>query len=183
MQNDLQAMRARRQARERQEKEAAQLKNKKKEKPFVKTILYAVGIVALALGGGAVGGRLAIANAPAQPALMTYVTSLFEKEPEEFIVNFEPFITNLVSEGKPNVMQVAISMQVLGEDNNERLEKKQAKVRDAILHTLSTESIKTVYETTESGRYAIKDKMKQSVNALFDEEVVQEVLITDIITQ
>ena len=56
------------------------------------------------------------------------------------------------------------------------------KIRDSIIHTVSRMSIEDVYHE-EAGTGKLKSKLKETLNDLFDDPIVHDVYITNIIVQ
>lgn len=156
--------------------------DKKKGSSFLQKLVYGAGVLILAIIGGFAGGELSNMNTD-DPSSQIMMFTLFDKEPEYYTISLEPFLTNVEDRDRKGVIRLSLSLQVLGEGNNEFIQKREALVRDTILHVLSAETPSTIHAMDESGDLLVKEKIKQMLNNAFDDVVVTDVFITDLIIQ
>lgn len=107
-----------------------------------------------------------------------------EPEPVEVQVPLEEFLINVSDEDGSNTAMVKLEVSVssYAEGAEELIGLEIAKVRDAIIHVVSNESIDTLL-AREEGSFVIKKALKDRINESFGEEIVDEVFITNILTQ
>jgi len=161
----------------------------KKEKKRLSKALSVIAIIALAIGGGMLGGKYVSegeaveGEAEETNSMIAKVQSYFEKEPIPMLIEMEPFTTNLSSkEKRQQIVKVSVSIEVMGEEHLALAESKQPILRDALLKTISSETISSIYEREESGDWVIKGHMKKILNESLDEPIITDVFITDLIT-
>lgn len=107
-----------------------------------------------------------------------------EPEPVEVQLPLEEFLINVSDEDGSNTAMVKLEVSVssYAEGAEELIGQDIAKVRDAIIHVVSNESIDTLL-AREEGSFTIKNALKNRINESFGEEIVDEVFITNILTQ
>lgn len=144
-----------------------------------KIIIIILSAIILVLGG-AVGFSLVTGsdNIP-------FISQLAkEPEPVEVQVPLEEFLINVSNEsGSSNAMvKMEVTVSSFTEGAEELITADVAKVRDAIIHVVSNESTETLLERKD-GSFVIKDDLKNRINESFGEELIDEVYITNILTQ
>ncbi|WP_179128540.1 flagellar basal body-associated FliL family protein [Marinilactibacillus piezotolerans] len=151
----------------------------KKQGEKGKIIIIILSAIILVLGG-AVGFSLVTGsdNIP-------FISQLAkEPEPAEVQVPLEEFLINVSNEsGSSNAMvKMEVTVSSFTEGAEELITADVAKVRDAIIHVVSNESTETLLERKD-GSFVIKDDLKNRINESFGEELIDEVYITNILTQ
>ena len=144
-----------------------------------KIIIIILSAIILVLGG-AVGFSLITGSGN-----IPFISQLTkEPEPVEVQVPLEEFLINVSSEsGSSNAMvKMEVTVSSFTEGAEERITADVAKVRDAIIHVVSNESTETLLERKD-GSFVIKDDLKNRINESFGEELIDEVYITNILTQ
>ena len=95
---------------------------------------------------------------------------------EEFLLNLEP------SNNSYNYVRLEVSISSIRKDGEQMINDNLDKIRDSIIHTVSRMSIEDVYHE-EAGTGKLKSKLKETLNDLFDDPIVHDVYITNIIVQ
>ena len=79
-------------------------------------------------------------------------------------------------------MKLEVSVSSYEEGAEELIDQEIAKVRDAVIHVVSNESIDTLLKR-EDGSFVIKNDLKNRINKSFGKDIIDEVYITNILTQ
>ncbi|SFC40567.1 flagellar FliL protein [Alkalibacterium subtropicum] len=112
--------------------------------------------------------------------------SRFTPEAEAVEISFplEEFLINLSSESERNqpVVRMELTITSLNEEAEELFGKEIAKVRDAVIHVVANQSVETIYNE-EEGHFLIKNDIKKRINQALEDDVVEDVFITNILLQ
>lgn len=95
---------------------------------------------------------------------------------DEFLLNLEP------KNNKQNYIRLELSLSSKRKDGLKTINKNLDKIRDSIIHKVSRLSVEDVYNE-EVGTSRMKDLLKQTLNEMFDDTIVHEVYITNIVVQ
>lgn len=151
----------------------------------IKTILLLFILVVLGVILGTFVTESVSANGEG-PSVLSQFVQRFEKELEEEQIPLEPLITNLkknTPEDQQRVVKISLSLSVLGEDNAIEVEKKVPLIRDQLLAILNQETHESLFEENEAGGSQLKTTIQQRLKQVLGEDTIQEVFITDIISQ
>lgn len=154
--------------------------NKKGKGKGFKLILFGgIVLVLLVLGVGI--GMFLFSGAEGETVMSRFASSA---EASESSIPLEEFLVNLESDMPKSqpVVQMQITVTSLHEDATEIITTDIAKVRDAVIHSVSNQSVETIYDEAE-GHFIIKNEIKERINQALNEEIVEDVFITDILLQ
>lgn len=105
------------------------------------------------------------------------------EEKEEITVPLEEFLVNMNSDaGRIRYVRLEMSLSSHEENIQEVIDVNLAKVRDAVIYTLYTQSSESVFEEKE-GSFTLKNELKNRINETLGDELVHEVYITNIVMQ
>lgn len=159
----------------------AQKSEKSSGKKTGTKLLLISGVVLLLLFAGiGIGGFLF--SGSGEESFISRFTE--EAEATETAVPLEEFLVNLNSESPRNspIVRMVITVTSLNEDANEIITADIAKVRDAVIHSVSNQSAETIYNE-EEGHFLIKNDIKDRINQALEEDIIEDVYITDILLQ
>ena len=153
------------------------MKNKKEKKGFNRSFLMILAIPILVAIGVLVGSYLdgttsIVRGDEKEEAAVPEVTVPLD----EFLLNLEP------SNNSYKYVRLEVSISTIRKDGEETINENVDKIRDSIIHTVSRLSIQDVYHE-EAGTGKLKSILKESLNNLFDDPIVHDVYITNIIVQ
>lgn len=154
------------------EKEPSKSGNKLKPILIVVVILLVLTIGTL-LGIGFTTGKIQEVTA-----------SMFDSS-EETTVPLEQFLVNLTP-GKNNrdqYLQIELAIHSSQKDAETTITEKNAQIRDSIIAVLQNKTSDSLYSTNDEGTMVIKNELKDSINKVIGVELVNEVYITNVVTQ
>ena len=154
------------------EKEPSKSGNKLKPILIVVVILLVLTIGTL-LGIGFTTGKI------------QEVTATVFDSSEEVTVPLEQFLVNLTP-GKTNndqYLQIELSIYSSQKDAEKTLTERTPQVRDAVITVLKDKTADSLYAATEEGKLVIKDELRNKINKEIGTEIVNEIYITNIVTQ
>lgn len=107
-----------------------------------------------------------------------------EAEASESSIPLEEFLINLSSESPRSqpVVRMELTLTSFNEDAVDIVDSDIAKVRDAVIHVVSNKNLETIYNE-EEGHFLIKDDIKNRINQALEEEIIEDVFITNILLQ
>lgn len=159
----------------------------KKKKTVPLLIAGALTTIALSVGGGVLGATLMQEDGAVEDkeSPIVSILSLFEKEEETFSVALDPFLTNLKgTQGlKPGMIRMGMSLSVTGEDNKALVESKEAAVRDKVLSLLRQQTRSSVHEVADSSDLVLKGLLVKELNALFEDDPIDTLFLTEMVIQ
>lgn len=132
-------------------------------------LLVAIGVIA---GSFVTNPDTMIASNNEEPEEVEEVSVALE----EFVLNLEP--TNNVN----RYVRMEISLSTTQEGGLELLEGSLDKIRDSIINTVSRQTVNDIFDE-EVGTSNLKDVLKESLNAEFEDELVHQVYITNVVVQ
>lgn len=131
-------------------------------------LLVAIGVIA--------------GNYLANPELMASGNEEDEKI-EEVTVPLEEFVLNLEPTNNVNrYVRMEISLSTTEENGVELIEGSLDKIRDSIINTVSRQTVGDIFDE-EVGTSNLKDVLKESLNTEFEEELIHQVYITNVVVQ
>lgn len=151
---------------------------KEKKKINKNTILIFVSVPILVVIGVIAGNYFAhsdtqlIGSSEAQTEQIEEETVLLD----EFILNLEP------GNNTGRFVRMEVSLSTVQEDGVATIETNLDKIRDAIIHTMSTQTIEQLFND-ENGTLALKNLLKTSINDNLDADVIYDVYIRNIVMQ
>lgn len=153
------------------------MKSEKTKQGTNKTLLLAIIVVPLLVALGVVAGHYFTSSDQAEE------DTVFAKEEEEVTVPLEEFLVNVnSSSGRSRYVRMEISLSSSEEDAEETINNNLAKVRDAVIYTLYSQTTESVFEEKD-GSFALKQLLKERINETLGKEVIKEVYITNIVMQ
>lgn len=152
----------------------------KKKKKGPKIIIIAALVVLLLFAGVGIGAF--VLSDKEEGSFFSRFTS--EAEASETFIPLEEFLINLKSESKNSepVIKMELTITSMIEDAEEVITKDIAKVRDAVIHVVSNKNVESIYNE-EEGHFLIKEDIKARINQELDEEIIEDVYITNILLQ
>lgn len=133
-------------------------------------LLVAIGVIA---GSYFTGGSPQIVNGNNEDS----------QEIEEVTIPLDEFVLNLEPTSNVNrYVRMEISLSTTHEDGVTEINENLEKIRDKIIHTMSKQTAEAIFDD-ENGTFVLKDLLKKSINDVFDEELINEVYITNIVMQ
>lgn len=103
-----------------------------------------------------------------------------EQEPVESSIPLEEFLINTEDD---TMVRMEMTVTSYENDAEEFITADIAKVRDAVIHAVTNQPAEEIYATTEEGEFVIKDEIRQRINHSLGEEMIDDVLITNILMQ
>ena len=110
--------------------------------------------------------------------------SMFDSS-EEVTVPLEQFLVNLTP-GKSSsnqYLQIELSIYSSQKDAEATITARTAQIRDAVITVLRNKTSDSLYSTNDEGTLALKNELKDNINTAVGTELVNEVYITNIVTQ
>lgn len=143
-----------------------------------KNVLLLVIAVPLLVAIGVIAGSF-VTN----PDTMMASNNEEPEEVEEVSVALEEFVLNLEPTNNVNrYVRMEISLSTTQEGGLELLEGSLDKIRDSIINTVSRQTVNDIFDE-EVGTSNLKDVLKESLNAEFEDELVHQVYITNVVVQ
>ncbi|MEC6747126.1 flagellar basal body-associated FliL family protein [Marinilactibacillus sp. XAAS-LB27] len=107
-----------------------------------------------------------------------------EPEPVEVQVPLEEFLINVGDDSGRNTAMVKLEVSVssYADDAEVLINQDIAKVRDAVIHVVSNENIDSLLER-EDESFVLKRDIKDRINQSFGTDLIDDVYITNILTQ
>ena len=149
-------------------------KNAKKKRPKLKILIIIILLIVVLLLGGFI--YLQVTD-----TTIADIMESFNKE-EQLTMSLDEFLVNLKSPANMrNYLKVKISLMYTDSSKTEMLTANTSKIRDIILDNLRGRGYEDV--TTNEGIDALKKDIIEDLNNSFEEPIIKEVYITDIIVQ
>ena len=107
-----------------------------------------------------------------------------KEEAIEVTVPLEEFLINLDSgdSAKKNFLKIELSLYSTKEDADVLLNANVAEIRDTIISVLRKKSVDNVF-VEEEGKLIIKKELIEAINKKLDTDAVEDIFITNIVTQ
>lgn len=151
----------------------------KKEKKVINSNLLLVISIPLLVAIGVLAGSF-VTGANSQISGNSQVSAAQVKEQT---VKLEEFLLNLESpKNNHNYIRLQVSLSSRLEGGEERINENLDKIRDNLIHTVSRLTVEDVYND-ELGTQRLKELLKNSLNDLFEDPVIDDVYITNIVVQ
>ncbi|WP_161878907.1 flagellar basal body-associated FliL family protein [Alkalibacterium sp. MB6] len=160
----------------------AQEINAAKQNKGLKVAIIVLLLLTMLGTGVALGGLFFANQTEGAPSFLSRFSR--EEEVVEVTVPLEEFLINLRGEsqrGQP-IIKMELSLTSLNEGSAEIIGSKLAKVRDAVIHVVSSQSADTILEEAD-GQFVIKDEIKNRINQSLGEEIIEDVFFTNILIQ
>ncbi len=149
-------------------------KNAKKKRPKLKILIIIILLIVVLLLGGFI--YLQVTD-----TTIADIMESFDKE-EQLTMSLDEFLVNLKSPANMrNYLKVKISLMYTDSSKTEMLTANTSKIRDIILDNLRGRGYEDV--TTNEGIDTLKKDIIEDLNNSFEEPIIKEVYITDIIVQ
>ncbi|TFZ39928.1 flagellar basal body-associated FliL family protein [Soehngenia longivitae] len=149
-------------------------KNAKKKRPKLKILIIIILLIVILLLGGFI--YLQVTD-----TTIADIMESFNKE-EQLTMSLDEFLVNLKSPANMrNYLKVKISLMYTDSSKTEMLTANTSKIRDIILDNLRGRGYEDV--TTNEGIDTLKKDIIEDLNNSFEEPIIKEVYITDIIVQ
>lgn len=153
-------------------------KSRKRFKIHAKKRWFAVALLAVFLIVGGTVFYMKVSGLTTKDLLKGWI-----REPAEQTLVLEEFLVNLNTYAVPAspVLRIHIAVKYLDEKNQERMNAEIPMIRDLILSNLRSLHLETVLE--EASIEEFKKKTREDLNAYFDENLVTQIYITDLIVR
>jgi len=149
-------------------------KDVKKKRPKLKILIIIILAIVVLFLGGFIYLRVT-------DTTIADIMESFDKE-EQLTMTLEEFLVNLKSPANMrSYLKVKISLMYTDSSKTEMLIANTSKIRDIILDNLRGRGYEDV--TTNEGIDALKKDIIEDLNNSFEEPIIKEVYITDIIVQ
>lgn len=108
-----------------------------------------------------------------------------EKEVVESTVPLEEFLINLDpgESATKNFLKIELSLYTTKEGADQLINVNVAKVRDAIISVLRKKNVNDVFKEEEEGKLVLKKELIEAVNKKLETDAVEDIYITNIVTQ
>lgn len=151
---------------------------KKPKFHFNKNIILGVISVPLLVAIGVISG-----NYIANPNMIAASVNEEVEVSEEVTVPLDEFVLNLEPMHNVNrYVRLEISLSTTKEDGEVFLKENTHKIRDAIISTVSRQQVNDIFDQ-EVGTSHLKDLLKEAINKEFEEEIISQVYITNVVVQ
>jgi len=102
----------------------------------------------------------------------------------EVTVPLEEFLINLGTANGSRSRYVKLELTLLShqEEAQEVIEANLPKVRDTVIHVIHNKTPETLF-AEENGSFVMKEELKNQINQSIGEDIVEEVYITNLLTQ
>ncbi|MBM6614688.1 flagellar basal body-associated FliL family protein [Desemzia sp. RIT804] len=113
------------------------------------------------------------------------VTATMFDSSEEITVPLDQFLVNLTpgESNRDQYLQIELSIFSSQKDAEATITEKTAQIRDAVITVLRNKTSDSLYATTEDGTLVIKNEIKEKINQEIGTGLVNEVYITNVVTQ
>ncbi|WP_062532596.1 flagellar basal body-associated FliL family protein [Jeotgalibaca dankookensis] len=156
------------------------MKNKveKTNLPSFKKKIIAVIVAIFIIGGSAISFFIFSDQAKA------FFESTQEEKKEQIMVPYSEFLINL----KPSLtadkrfLRIELSFEVSSIDSEAVLVSQEAMIRDTIISLLRKQTSETIFSEVD-GNLSIKQEIKDELNQILGETIVEHVYVTDMVMQ
>lgn len=143
-----------------------------------KIILFGVIIAILGVGGGALGSLLTTEQAlafmqPEEEEKIEYIMVPYS----EFLINLKPLAAN-----DKSFLRMEFTFSVADADKETILLDSEAKIRDAIISLLRKKTSESIFAESD-GTLTIKQELKEQINQMLGDTVIEDVFVTDMVMQ
>lgn len=152
---------------------------KKKVRNLVIGIVAGVTILVAGMGIG-----ITVFGNPGETSLLSRFRSSNEAQATEIAIPLDEFIVNVKGETarSQSIVRIEITVTSMDDDASEIIATDIAKVRDAVIHVLSSQSVSTIMEEKD-GEFIVKDQIKDRINQSLGNELIEDVYVTNILIQ
>ena len=152
--------------------------NRKERKGINSNLLLVISIPLLVAIGVLAGGFITDANPQIGSGSQASAAQVTEQT-----VTLEEFLLNLESpKNNHNYIRLQVTLSSRLEGGEERINENLDKIRDSLIHTVSRLTVDDVYND-EVGTQKLKEVLKKSLNDLFEDPIIDDVYITNIVVQ
>ncbi|GAA0362055.1 hypothetical protein GCM10008932_13350 [Alkalibacterium iburiense] len=145
----------------------------------LKIILAIVSLIVILVTGIGIGSFL-FSDSFENSFFSDFMT---EAEASEVSVPLDQFIVNLSTEtSRQPVVRIEMTVTSTDESIQEVISEDIAKIRDAVIHTVSRETMDTILNESD-GEFEIKEKVKNRINQVLGKDMIDDVYITNILLQ
>lgn len=143
-----------------------------------KWIILSVVLVPILIAIGVVAGGYIFSDDPVS------AFNLKKEEAQEVTIPLEEFLVNLGTEGssRSQYLKLELSLSSQKEEAEGIIESNIAQVRDAVIFVIHKKTGDDLFSETD-GAFALKEELKTTINATLDDEIVEEVFITNMLMQ
>lgn len=144
-------------------------------------IFAAIGIVALSVGGGMVSSY--VMGNP-EISLAENIEKILAKEAVVRTVSMDTFLLNLKqADNGARYLKIDLAVSMDSDEDEALFNTHLAKIRDNIIGVLRKKSGEALMAETTEGQLAIKQELLDTVNSASGAEVIDDIYITNIVTQ
>ncbi|MER2175166.1 MAG: flagellar basal body-associated FliL family protein [Carnobacterium sp.] len=113
------------------------------------------------------------------------IANFSKEEVIETTVPLEEFLINLDSgeSAKRNFLKIEISLYSTKEGAEELLNANVAELRDTVISVLRKKTVDTIFIEEEASNLVIKKELMEAINQKLETDVVNDIYITNIVTQ
>lgn len=159
----------------------AQNKEEAKKRSTVKKMLVVIVTAVIVLVAG-MGIGITVFGETGEDSIMSRFTS--EDEEKEHAVALSEFLVNISGESSRSkaIVRMEITVTSMNAEAEGIINQEIAKVRDAVIHVVAAQTDATILEEDE-GDFIIKDSIKDRINHALNQELIEDVYITNILIQ
>lgn len=152
---------------------------KKKGRNLVIGIVSGVIILVAGMGIG-----ITVFGNSGEESLMSRFKTSNEAQATEIAIPLDEFIVNVKGETarSQSIVRMEITVTSMDDDASEIIATDIAKVRDAVIHVVSSQSVSTIMEEKD-GEFIVKDQIKDRINQSLGNELIEDVYVTNILIQ
>lgn len=160
----------------------AQNNEKKTKKKVTKIVIIVMAAVVVLVVGMGIG--ITVFGSPNEESVISRLTNRAEAEAVETSVPLEEFIVNVSGETTRSqaIVRMEITVTSFDSDAAELIAEDIAKVRDAVIHVVSSQSADSILEETD-GEFIVKDNIRDRINQSLGTDLIEEVFVTNILIQ
>lgn len=157
--------------------------NEKEKKKTIRIIVLGIVAAVIVLVAG-MGVGVALFGNPSETPLLSRFTSSDDAQATEIAIPLDEFLVNVQSETARSqaIIRMEITVTSVDDDASEIIANDIAKVRDAVLHVVSSHSASTIMEEKD-GAFIVKDQIKDRINQSMGEDLIDDVYVTNILIQ
>lgn len=160
----------------------AQTNDKEKNKKVGKILTFILlGGVLIVLG---IGLGITVFDTDSDSTIWDRFSFNAEAEAAETAIPLDEFLVNVKGDSSRGhaIVRMEITVTSFDDQAKDMIAEDIAKVRDAVIHVVSGHSTQTILEEAE-GEFIIKDEIRNRINRSLEEDLIEEVFVTNILIQ
>ena len=157
--------------------------NEPEKKKTVRIIVIGIVVAVIVLVVG-MGAGVLLFGEPSETSRLARVISSDDEPATEIAIPLDEFIVNVKGETarRQSIVRMEITVTSLDDAAADIIASDIARVRDAVIHVVSRQSVSTIMEEKD-GEFIVKDQIKDRINQSLGDELIENVYITNILVQ